>query len=110
MTKLGAFLNLRWPMKEGQRDDFNVVETATLTLLGLIIAFLLIADIDSPRTGFIHVAPKNLIDLAQSLPRSKRAQRSRIARQLHLRFFVRQREPTKQPARSPARCFSSSSL
>ena len=31
------------------------------------IAFLLIADIDSPRGGLIHVAPQNLISLAQSL-------------------------------------------
>jgi hypothetical protein len=31
------------------------------------IAFLLIADIDSPRGGFIHVAPQNLVSLAQSL-------------------------------------------
>lgn len=33
------------------------------------IAFLLIADIDSPRSGFIHVVPQNLISLAQSLPK-----------------------------------------
>jgi len=32
------------------------------------IAFLLIADIDSPRGGFIHVVPQNLISLLQSLP------------------------------------------
>jgi hypothetical protein len=33
----------------------------------LSIAFMLIADIDSPRGGFIHVAPQNLLALAQSL-------------------------------------------
>ncbi|HKD67031.1 MAG TPA: hypothetical protein VKB84_09345 [Candidatus Binataceae bacterium] len=33
------------------------------------IAFLLIADIDSPRGGLIHVVPQNLISLSQSLPR-----------------------------------------
>ena len=33
------------------------------------IAFLLIADIDSPRSGFIHVVPQNLISLSQSLPK-----------------------------------------
>src|SRR5271157_793986 len=32
------------------------------------IAFLLIADIDSPRGGFIHVVPQNLISLLQSFP------------------------------------------
>jgi hypothetical protein len=30
------------------------------------IAFLLIADIDSPRGGLIHVAPQNLVSLADS--------------------------------------------
>jgi hypothetical protein len=33
------------------------------------ISFLLIADIDSPRGGFIHVVPQNLSSLVQSLPR-----------------------------------------
>jgi hypothetical protein len=33
------------------------------------IAFLLIADIDSPRGGFIHVVPQNLVSLAESLPK-----------------------------------------
>jgi hypothetical protein len=32
------------------------------------IAFLLIADIDSPRRGFIHVVPQNLVSVSQSLP------------------------------------------
>lgn len=31
------------------------------------IAFLLIADIDSPRGGFIHVVPQNLVSLNESL-------------------------------------------
>jgi hypothetical protein len=31
------------------------------------ISFLLIADIDSPRGGLIHVAPQNLASLYQSL-------------------------------------------
>ena len=50
----------------------NVGANAGLLLvLPLIvsIAFLLIADIDSPRTGFIHVVPQNLVSLSQSLPR-----------------------------------------
>ena len=33
------------------------------------ISFLLIADIDSPRGGFIHIVPQNLASLSQSLPR-----------------------------------------
>jgi hypothetical protein len=33
----------------------------------LSISFLLIADIDSPRRGFVHVHPQNLISLSQSL-------------------------------------------
>jgi hypothetical protein len=35
------------------------------------IAFFLIADIDSPRRGVIHVAPQNLISLSQSLHSSQ---------------------------------------
>lgn len=35
--------------------------------LVIAIAFLLISDIDSPRSGFIHVVPQNLISLSQSL-------------------------------------------
>jgi hypothetical protein len=31
------------------------------------VALFLIADIDSPRTGVIHVAPQNLVSLSQSL-------------------------------------------
>jgi hypothetical protein len=31
------------------------------------IAFLLIADIDAPRQGLIHVGPQNLESLAKSL-------------------------------------------
>jgi hypothetical protein len=40
-----------------------------LSVLPLVVAisFLLIADIDSPRGGFIHIAPQNLVSLAQSL-------------------------------------------
>ncbi len=42
-----------------------------LFILPLIvsISFLLIADIDSPRRGFIHVVPQNLVSLLDSLPR-----------------------------------------
>jgi hypothetical protein len=32
------------------------------------IAFLLVSDIDSPRGGFIHVVPQNLVSLLQSFP------------------------------------------
>jgi hypothetical protein len=41
-----------------------------LIILPLVVAisFLLIADIDSPRRGFIHVVPQNLVALQQSLP------------------------------------------
>jgi hypothetical protein len=35
--------------------------------LFVAISFLLIADIDSPRGGLIHVAPQNLVSLSQSL-------------------------------------------
>lgn len=44
-------------------------EVRMLLILPLIVAvaFFLIADIDSPRGGLIHVVPQNLISLAQSL-------------------------------------------
>ncbi len=46
-------------------------KSAMLLILPLFvsIAFLLIADIDAPRGGLIHVPPQNLVSLAQSLPR-----------------------------------------
>ncbi len=37
--------------------------------LVISISFLLIADIDSPRGGFVHVTPQNLLSLSQSLSR-----------------------------------------
>ncbi len=44
-------------------------KTRLLTVLPIVvsISFLLIADIDSPRGGLIHVAPQNLAALYQSL-------------------------------------------
>jgi hypothetical protein len=38
-AQIGASLRRRWALKEGERDDFNVVQAATLTLLALIIGF-----------------------------------------------------------------------
>ena len=45
-------------------------KSGLLFILPLVvsISFLLIADIDSPRGGFIHVAPQNLVALRQALP------------------------------------------
>jgi hypothetical protein len=45
--------------------------TGLLFVIPLVvsISFLLIADIDSPRRGFVNVVPQNLISLSQSLPR-----------------------------------------
>lgn len=45
-------------------------KSGLLSVLPLIvsIAFLLIADIDTPRKGFIHVAPQNLMSLSKSIP------------------------------------------
>jgi len=46
------------------------LKSGLLFVLPLVIsiAFLLIADIDSPRGGLIHVVPQNLVSLSQSLP------------------------------------------
>jgi hypothetical protein len=38
-AQIGTSLRRRWPLKEDERDDFGVVQAATLTLLGLIIGF-----------------------------------------------------------------------
>ena len=47
------------------------IRSPVLLILPLFvsIAFLLIADIDAPRGGLIHVPPQNLARLAQSLPK-----------------------------------------
>ncbi len=39
--------------------------------IALSVSFVLIADIDSPRTGLIHVRPHNLTNLADSLRRAE---------------------------------------
>jgi hypothetical protein len=39
LARLGTFLHTRRPLKDEEREDFSVVQTATLTLLGLIIGF-----------------------------------------------------------------------
>ncbi len=38
-AQIGAYLRRRRPLKDDEREDFNVVEAATLTLLALIIGF-----------------------------------------------------------------------
>jgi len=45
-------------------------KSGLLFILPLVvsISFLLIADIDSPRGGFIHIVPQNLVALRRSLP------------------------------------------
>jgi hypothetical protein len=47
------------------------VKSGLLIVLPLVaaVAFLLRADIDSPRRGFIHVVPQNLVSLLDSLPK-----------------------------------------
>lgn len=51
---------------DSRRAKQQAVRMLVLPLV-LSIAFLAIADIDSPRRGLIHVIPQNLISLAQSL-------------------------------------------
>src|SRR5271157_3115133 len=38
-AQIGASLRRMRPLKEDEHDDFDIVEAATLTLLGLIIGF-----------------------------------------------------------------------
>jgi hypothetical protein len=51
----------------GARGDATNVRLLLVLPLVVSIAFLLIADIDSPRGGLIHVAPQNLASVADSL-------------------------------------------
>jgi hypothetical protein len=53
----------------GARHAKDKVRNFLLLVLPLVISisFLLLADIDSPRTGFIRVSPQNLLSLSQSL-------------------------------------------
>src|ERR1039457_6754312 len=38
-AQIGLYVRRRWALKDDEREDFSVVQTATLTLLGLIIGF-----------------------------------------------------------------------
>src|SRR5438046_9057006 len=51
-------------------------EFTLLLVLPLLVSvsFFLIADIDSPRGGAIHVNPQNLVSLAQSLDKCRQGQ------------------------------------
>ena len=53
----------------GYGSKSTKVRAKLLLVLPLVvsIAFMLIADIDTPRHGLIHVSPQNLISLAESL-------------------------------------------
>jgi hypothetical protein len=53
----------------GRRSAKGKASLFFILPLVVSISFLLIADIDSPRGGLIHVAPQNLVSLFQSLPR-----------------------------------------
>jgi len=52
----------------GARSPKKLSGLLVVLPLVVAVAFLLIADIDSPRGGFIHVVPQNLVSLLQSLP------------------------------------------
>jgi hypothetical protein len=53
----------------GYGSQNSKAEPILLTVLPLVvsISFLLIADIDSPRSGIIRVNPQNLTSLVESL-------------------------------------------
>jgi hypothetical protein len=53
----------------GARGAHAKITVLPILPLFVSIAFLLIADIDAPRGGLIHVPPQNLASLAQSLPK-----------------------------------------
>jgi len=47
-AQIGLYVRRRWALKDDEREDFSVVQTATLTLLALIIGFSPV----SPASGF----------------------------------------------------------
>jgi hypothetical protein len=51
----------------GQRSEKASPGLLLILPFVVSISFLLIADIDSPRTGFIHVVPQNLVRLSEGL-------------------------------------------
>jgi hypothetical protein len=63
MTAIALFCNLLigYGAHRTERRLFLILPVA------VSIAFFLISDIDSPRGGFIRVAPQNLLSLSQSL-------------------------------------------
>jgi hypothetical protein len=58
-----ALLGYSSSQARGQLSFFLILPFITA------LAFMLIADLDTPRGGFVHVAPENLISLSESLPR-----------------------------------------
>ena len=50
----------------GRRSDPGAKRLIVLPIV-IAVSFLLIADIDAPRGGLIHVSPQNLVSLQQSL-------------------------------------------
>ena len=53
----------------GYRSEGQGLKKFVVLPFVVSIAFLLIADIDAPRHGLIHVGPQNLESLAKSLVR-----------------------------------------
>jgi hypothetical protein len=65
MMMIAMFANVMFGYG-ARRARAGFIHVAVLPLV-LSIAFLLIADIDSPRKGVIRVSPENLLSLAESL-------------------------------------------
>jgi hypothetical protein len=67
MIVIGVFCNLL----VGYGSRSATAKTWFLLIMPMVVAlsFMLIADIDSPRGGFVRVVPQNLIGTAQSLPK-----------------------------------------
>ncbi|MDR3427508.1 MULTISPECIES: hypothetical protein [Silvimonas] len=67
MIVIGLFSNAL----VGYGSRSKQVRSRFLVIMPLVVSlsFMLIADIDSPRSGIIRVVPQNLISLAQSLPK-----------------------------------------
>ncbi|HZZ12958.1 MAG TPA: hypothetical protein VFE79_19920 [Paraburkholderia sp.] len=67
MIVIGVFSNVL--VGYGAKGAHGIRRLLLINPLVVSLSFMLIADIDSPRSGIIRVAPQNLISTAQSLPK-----------------------------------------
>ena len=71
MGLIAVFSNMLLGYRE-RKTDMIVLLILPVIVVIVSIAFFLIADIDSPRGGVIHVAPQNLMSVSQLMDAHRR--------------------------------------